>query len=206
MPVHGAMREPGFSHKRSAVKAIIFDCFGVLAEDGWLPFKRTYIGDNEQVAQAVADLGKQNEYGIIGNEDYIRQSAAIIGVDEQALRAAVGKRVPNVELFDFIKTELKPRYKIGLLSNANYDVLHDLFTPDQAAVFDASVMSFESKMIKPDPRMFMLIAKRLDVAMDECVFVDDVARYVTAAEELGMQALLYNSPTRLQQDLLQLLK
>ncbi len=188
------------------MKAILFDCFGVLAEDGWLPFKRKHIGDNEAVAQAVADLGKQNEFGIIGNEDYFRQSAEVIGVEESQLRSALGKQVPNTELFEFIRSDLKPSYKIGLLSNANYDVLHDLFTPEQAKLFDATVMSFESRMIKPDPRMFQLMASRLGVAMHECVFIDDVERYVVAAEELGMRAILYKTPTQLRRDLLQLLK
>lgn len=187
------------------IRAIVFDCFGVLAEDGWLPFKRKYIGDNQEVAQEVADLGKQNEYGIIGNEDYYKQSAEIIGVDEQLLRKAVGKQVPNEELFAFIKNELKPKYKIGLLSNANYDVMHGLFTPKQANLFDATVMSFEDKLIKPDPRMFNLMAERLGVDISEYIFIDDIERYCVAAEALGITSLLYENPTALQRDLLQLL-
>lgn len=187
------------------IRAIIFDCFGVLAEDGWLPFKRKYIGDNQELADAIADLGKQNEYGMIDNKDYLKQSAALMGVDEQLLASALGKRLPNEELFEFIQAELKPKYKIGLLSNANYDVLHDLFTPEQAAVFDASVMSFESKLIKPDARMYQLMADRLQVRWDEIIYIDDIERYCVAAEALGMTSILYESPSQLKQDLLQLL-
>lgn len=183
------------------IKAIIFDCFGVLAEDGWLPFKRKYIGDNAELAQAVSDLGKQNDYGMIGNSDYFAKAAELIGVDEQTLRDAVGRKVPNEELFEYIKSDLKPKYKIGLLSNANYDVVHELFTPEQAALFDASVMSFESKLVKPDQCMFMLMAERLGVRWDECVFVDDVERYCVAAEEIGIRSILYKSPQQLKQEL-----
>lgn len=188
------------------IRAVIFDCFGVLAEDGWLPFKRKYIGDNQELAQAVADLGKQNEYGMINNQDYLKQSAGLMGVDEQLLASALGKRVPNDELFAFIKNELKPAYKIGLLSNANYDVIRDLFTPEQAELFDASVMSFESKLIKPDARMYKLMADRLAVRWDESVYIDDIERYCVAAEALGMVSILYRDPAQLKQDLLQRLK
>ena len=52
-----AIQELGFTQKPGAFKAIIFDCFGVLAEDGWLPFKRKYIGDNLELMQTISDLG-----------------------------------------------------------------------------------------------------------------------------------------------------
>ncbi|MDQ3064980.1 MAG: HAD-IA family hydrolase [bacterium] len=187
------------------IQAIIFDCFGVLAEDGWLPFKRRYIGDNQELAQQAADLGKQNEFGMINNDEYYQQAAQLLGVEESVLRGALGKRVANDELFEFIEKELKPKYKIGMLSNANYDVLGELFTPMQASVFDASVMSFKDKLIKPDLRMFELMATRLDVEMEECVMIDDVERYCVAAEEAGMSSVVYKNPTQATQDLLQIL-
>lgn len=173
------------------IKAIIFDCFGVLAEDGWQPFKRKYIGDNEELALAVADLGKQSDYGFIDYSSHLEQVAELIGVSIGELSSALGRKVPNEELFEYIKTELKPKYKIGMMSNANYDVLNQLFTPDQAELFDASVMSFESKMVKPDRRMFELMASRLGVDMEECVFIDDIERYCVAAEQYGMKTIFH---------------
>lgn len=187
------------------IKAIIFDCFGVLAEDAWLPFKRQYIGDNIELANQVGDLGKQNEYGLIANDEYFAQTAELISVDEATLREVLGRRVPNEELFAHIRTELKPKYKIGLLSNANYDVTKELFTPEQAELFDATVMSFECKLIKPDERMFQLTADRLGVLPDECLFIDDVERYCVAAEEFGMQTILYEDIIKLKPQLAQLL-
>jgi putative hydrolase of the HAD superfamily len=188
------------------IRAIVFDCFGVLAEDGWLPFKRKYIGENLELSQAITDLGKQNDYGMIGNNDYFSEASKLIGVPEQTLRDAVDKKVPNEELFEFIQNELKPNYKIGLLSNANYDVVQDLFTNEQASLFDATVMSYESRLVKPDPRMFQLMADRLGVRWDECLFIDDVERYCIAAEELGISSIVYSSPGQLKQEILQRLE
>jgi HAD superfamily hydrolase (TIGR01509 family) len=183
------------------IKAIIFDCFGVLAEDGWMPFKRKFIGDNKQMADAVADLGKQNEYGMIDNKTHLQKMAALMSVDAKELAIALGKQVPNEELFEYITADLKPKYKIGLMSNANYNVVQELFTPEQASLFDASVMSYESRLIKPDERMFALIAKRLGVAMNECVFIDDQERYCVAANDLGMTSFVYTSFNKLKHDL-----
>lgn len=173
------------------IKAIIFDCFGVLAEDGWMPLKRRYVGNNAKLAEEIADLGKQNEYGMIDNELHLVKMAELMGIDSELLRGALGKRVPHEELLEYINHELKPHYKIGLLSNANYDVLNELFEPEQTKLFDASVMSYESRLIKPDERMFNLIAERLGVEVGECVFIDDQERYCVAAEEYGMQSIWY---------------
>ncbi len=172
--------------------AVIFDCFGVLAEDGWLPFKRKYVGQNKRLAREIADLGKQNEHGMIDNRTMAESVARLLGVPTERFLSATGKRVPNEELLEYIATELKPDYKIGLMSNANYDVVHKLFTPAQARLFDASVLSYESKMVKPNPNMYKLIAERLEVEAAECVFIDDQERYAEAAASEGMKALVYD--------------
>ncbi|MGB4759435.1 MAG: HAD-IA family hydrolase [Candidatus Saccharimonadales bacterium] len=185
------------------IKAVIFDCFGVLAEDGWTPFKRKYIGNNKAVAREVADLGKQNDSGMLSYEDMIAQTAKLLRIDPQILRDAVGRKVPNEELFVFITTKLKPQYKIGLLTNASYDVRRELFTEEQAAVFDASVLSVESGLTKSDPRMYELMVQRLGVDVSECLCVDDVERYVTAAQDAGMTSIWYQTLEQLEQDITQ---
>ena len=187
------------------IKAVVFDCFGVLAEDGWLPFKRRYIGNDTELAEQVADLGKQNEHGYISTDEYFRKASELIRVDQVLLRDAVGKRAPNEELFEYIATHLKPRLKIGLLSNANFDVKVEIFEPAQARLFDASVLSYESKIIKPDPRSFELIASRLGVAITDCLFIDDVERYCAVAEDLGMQSIVYKNPNQVISELNQFL-
>lgn len=187
-------------------EAIIFDCFGVLAEDGWMPLKRKYVGDNKPLAQAIADLGKQNEFGMIDNGSHNRKVAELMGIDESILSAALGRRVPNEELFDFIKQKLKKTYRIGLLSNANFNVLADLFRPEQAGLIDASVMSYESRLIKPDERMFRLMADRLDADINQCIFVDDQERYCVAAENYGMRSIWYQDFGQFKAELTAILK
>ena len=55
--------------------------------------------------------------------------------------------------------------------------------------FDDVVISAEVGIRKPDPAIFRLAAQRLDVALDACVFVDDLDLNVEAARALGMQAI-----------------
>lgn len=174
------------------IKAIIFDCFGVLAADGWSPFKRQYLADSEK-ALAVAKIGKAVDEGERSYEDMITETAHIAGVTEQVVRVAVEHKVPNEELFTYIASTLKPQYKIGLLSNASYNVLKHLFTPEQVKVFDATALSYEIGLVKPNIDMFHAIAGRLGVAVEECVLVDDQARHCAGALAIGMQAIEYTS-------------
>jgi HAD superfamily hydrolase (TIGR01509 family) len=174
------------------IRAIIFDCFGVLAEDGWSPFKRQYLADPEK-ALAVAKIGKAVDEGVRSYEDMITETARIANVSEQVVRTAVEHKVPNELLFGFITRNLKPRYKIGLLSNASYNVLKHLFSPEQVSIFNATALSYETGLVKPSTDMFHVIAQRLGVRPDECVLVDDQARHCAGAVAIGMQAIQYES-------------
>lgn len=187
------------------IKAIIFDCFGVLAEDGWTPFKRKYIEGKPEVALAVQLLGKEVDSGRRSYGDMIKETAQLLGVSESVVRTAVERQVPNEELFAYIQSELKPKYKIGMLSNASYDVMKLLFTADQAAVFDATVLSYEAGCVKPDEKMYRLIAERLGVEIGECLLVDDQQRHCNGAIDAGMQAVLYENFSQAKRDVEKLL-
>ena len=188
------------------IKAIIFDCFGVLAEDGWSPFKRQYLADDPELLRAVSKLGQEVDSGERSYDDMIIETAHLVGVSENEVRTAVERRVPNEELFSYINEGLKPQYKIGMLSNASYNVLKLLFTPEQTATFDATALSYELGLVKPDPRMYSAIAERLGVDLHECLLVDDKTGHAEGAMEAGMQAIVYESVPQLQADLAELLQ
>jgi HAD superfamily hydrolase (TIGR01509 family) len=178
-------------YNETVIKAIIFDCFGVLAEDGWTPFKRKYIEGNPEVALAVKLLGKDVDSGKRSFEDMIRETAHLTNVPESVVRIAIERQVPNEELFAYIKAELKPSYKIGLLSNASYNVVDLLFSSEQKQLLDAHVLSYETGLVKPQPQIYERIAEGLEVRPDECVMVDDQSRHCAGAISVGMQAILY---------------
>ena len=95
----------------------------------------------------------------------------------------------NDELFAYIQNDLKPHYKIGLLSNVGSNILSDLFSEDQIALFDEKVLSYEIGTVKPDPRAYEIAATRLGALVEECIFVDDLERFCTAAKDVGMTAV-----------------
>ena len=172
------------------IKAVVFDCFGVLTSDGWLPFKSKYFGHNQHLLQDVSDLSKQSDAGLISFHDFIQGVAKLAGVSTDEAYRQIENNVADSQLFNYIST-LKANYKIGMLSNAAENWLDEMFSPEQTALFEAVALSYESGYVKPQPEAYKIIADRLGVKVDECLFVDDQERYCTAATDVGMQAVWF---------------
>ncbi len=182
------------------IKAVVFDCFGVLTNDGWLGFKSQYLHDEAARDEAMA-LNRQADSGYISQGQFEQELARLAGVDEATVQRVVDGHTPNNELFDYIREVLKPRYAIGLLSNVSADYTAELFTADQNALFDAKTFSYELGVVKPHHAMYESIATKLDALPEECVFVDDREAFVTGAKEVGMQAIWYRGNDQLKLDL-----
>ena len=114
--------------------------------------------------------------------------------------------MPNTELLEYIRDELKPRFKIGFLSNVGDDLMDVLFSKEQQALFDDVVLSFKVAMAKPEPEIYELSAANLGLDTTDCLFVDDVQRYIDGAEVAGMQAILFTSTEQFKQDIAKLIQ
>lgn len=175
------------------IRALIFDCFGVLTTDGWLAFKEAYLLGDEAKLETATGLNHQADRGIIDQITFVREIAKLAGVSESEALLVIDNHARNDRLFEAIGTQWKDRFKIGLLSNAAADYTAELFTPEQIALFDAKTFSFELGVIKPHPAMYENIATKLGMLPEECLFIDDREGFVAGAEEAGMQALLFES-------------
>ena len=182
------------------LKAIIFDCFGVLATEGWLPFKAKHFGNDPELAEQASNIIHRADRGLISHEAAIAQIAALAGISPTEFKRAVDRNVPNQPLFAYLRT-LKTKYKLGFLSNISANYLAQIFTPAHLELFDAITLSFESGFIKPQPEAFNRAARELGVEMAECVMVDDRERNVTGARAAGMQTVLYQDVEQLKREL-----
>ncbi len=186
------------------IKAVVFDCFGVLTNDGWLAFKNQYLHDEAARSEAT-ELNRQADSGYIDQEQFERELARLAGVDAATVQRVIDGHVPNDALFAYIHDTLKPHYKIGLLSNVSADYTPELFAPEQNALFDAKTFSYELGVIKPHHAMYESIATKLDALPEECVFIDDREQFVAGARDTGMQAIWYQDNDQLKTELQTLL-
>ena len=96
---------------------------------------------------------------------------------------------PIDENIEIIKG-LRPQYKVSILSNADLNLEERI--KDGMGIhhlFDDIVSSAVVGVSKPKHEIYELAAKRLELPVEECVFIDDLDRNVTAAREVGMQAI-----------------
>ena len=89
--------------------------------------------------------------------------------------------------------ELKDRgYGLYYLSNYSY---HLRTTVPQTLAFlplmDGGIFSYEAKLLKPDPVFYEMLLKTYRLVAEECIFIDDRAENVRAAEGCGMQGILF---------------
>jgi len=184
-----------------AVKAIIFDCFGVLVEDSLQKLYKTFLSDKPEIVEQIQALDHQSTEGKITYEQLLDHIATLTGISRIEVERFLDQNPPNLPLLDYIAKELKSRYKLGFLSNAADDWLNELFTHDQLALFDDFVLSYQHNIRKPDTAIFELAANRLGVLPSECVLVDDVQVYCQGAREVGMSAIQYTSLKQMKSEL-----
>lgn len=175
-----------------AIKAIIFDCFGVLIIAGHTILRREHPELTAQIdaLQAKSDLGK------ISRNQFNEVIAISIGISPQQVDERYwGTNKYNQPMIDWVhELNQSNKYKIGMLSNIGRDWM-DVSLPffDRQNLFDAEVLSGDVNIIKPDPRIFKLMADRLGVETGECVMIDDLSKNVEGAKQAGMQGIVYVS-------------
>lgn len=186
------------------IKAIIFDCFGVLATSGWLPFKDKYFSNDQQLLDQATWLMEQANGGLISYSEFVAAIAELTNISVEAAFQQIHNNVANAELFHYIE-KLKAMHKVGMLSNVAGDWLHEMFSPEQLKLFDAVALSYETGFIKPQEEAYVAVAKQLGVSVEECVLIDDHERYCTGARDVGMHAICYKDIEQLKTDLNKLL-
>jgi len=97
---------------------------------------------------------------------------------------------------------LRPRYKVGLVSNATEN-LEEMLLNHHGIIdlFDLVINSARVGLAKPDVRIFHLAAERLGVPASACVFTDDLAHNVEGARAAGMRAFQFQGAAHLESEL-----
>lgn len=190
------------SSEPQQIKAIIFDCFGVLVGDQWLPFRQKYFGNNPEKLTQATDLRKQADAGKLIRSEFVRGISDLAGIAEKDVITEIdsSSNVTDQNILAYIAT-LKPYYKIGFLSNASQNWLSTFFTPKQIRLFDKVAISYETGYVKPDRRAYENIAVMLGTPIGECLLIDDQPVYCEGARAVGMRAIQYEGLENLKRDL-----
>lgn len=183
------------------IKAVIFDCFDVLVSNGLPILTHQYVHDDPAKERQIIELEQALNEGRIAYEIFILKISEIVGLDTAQVRAMLDDNRPDEALFSYISNNLYGKYKLAILSNAGDDWLDEMLGAERVKLFDTAVLSYQVGYTKPQPEIYELTAERLGVAPEECIFVDDKARFCDGARAVGMQAICYQSFRQFERDL-----
>jgi len=173
------------------IKAIIFDCFGVLTSEGWQQFKETHFTDKPEALEEAQRLNALADSGKLNHAELIPMIAELANMSTEQALAEIDNYQPNLQLLNFIRDDLVSDYTISMLSNVSDDWLYSMFTPEQLDLFTFKLLSFEIGYSKPDPRAYEAAIEKCGVLPSECLFIDDLTHNVLAAKDAGMHSFIY---------------
>ena len=91
----------------------------------------------------------------------------------------------------------------AILSNMGDNVLENMEREfDWLPRFDVLIWSFQLRIAKPDPAIYLHVLKELGTRPKETLFLDDRLVNVEAAQALGMVAIQFSTANRLRDDLI----
>ena len=91
-------------------------------------------------------------------------------------------------ILDFLRS-LKPKYKVGLISNAWSGLRAYIEREKFDDAFHHMIISAEVGAAKPSARVFQIALDQFQVKAKEAVFVDDVLENIEACEKVGMKGI-----------------
>ncbi len=184
---------------RSLNKALVVDFGGVLTTSIWPAFasfceaeglapetvRELFRGDAEALK-----LLRGLETGELADPEFEARFGALLGVDDHdglITRMFAGLE-PDHEMIDAVRATRAAGLATGLVSNSWGLGIYDRAPID---LFDATVISGEVGLHKPQPEIYRLICERLGVEPGEAVFVDDLRENCAGAEAVGITAVLH---------------
>jgi HAD superfamily hydrolase (TIGR01509 family) len=185
------------------IRAIVFDCFGVLYEDALKEFVEHYVSNpNDLRRYYYYDLALASDRGHVPAAQFYAELSQLSGEDP----AVIQHRLRDTGVLNrgvmSIVNELQPHYRLAILSNAERSFLdHFLDSHNVGQHFDTILASSETRYVKPERGIFDEMARRLDVPLNETVFIDDSETNARAAAQYGLHAIHYQTPAQLRRDL-----
>ena len=177
---------------------LLVDFGGVLTTNIWASFNS--FCDHEGLERgAVRELFRERgeglallrrlERGEVSDADFERDFGAMLEVEPDGLidRLFAGLG-PDEAMIGAVEAARRGGVPVGLISNS-WGM--GIYERAPMAIFDATVVSGDVGLHKPQPEIYRLGAERIGIPAERCVFVDDLRENVEGAEAVGMAGVLH---------------
>ncbi|MCC6260230.1 MAG: HAD family phosphatase [Anaerolineales bacterium] len=197
------------------IKAIFFDFGGVILRTEYQAPRQAlaerFNMEYEDIDKAVfnSPSAKQASLGQIAEEAHWREIGKRFRLSDTELKefekTFFAGDVIDRDFLEYIEA-LKPKYHVGLISNA-WSELRAYMTKEKIIhVFDSVTISAEVGAAKPSAQIYQIALEQANVKPEEAAFVDDFQVNIEACESLGMRGILFKSPQDVLKRLYEVLK
>lgn len=196
------------------IKNIIFDIGNVLASFRWKDlFKELgFTGEafDRIAAATVLHPTMWNEFdrSLMRDEEIIACCIERAPEYEAEIRLLFSKTELLVEeyvhSYDWMKSLKERGYKVYLLSNygkTSFEAARDKGRLSFLPLVDGGVISYEVKIVKPEPGIYETLLEKYGLKAEECVFLDDRAENIAAARALGFHGIVVESYEQAKEEL-----
>ena len=183
------------------LQGLLVDFGGVLTTNIWESFDR-FCEQEGLERGAVLELFRSDgealallrslERGAVTDDVFERDFGDLLGVDPSGLieRLFAGLS-PEQSMIDAVSAARAGGARTGLITNSWGTGIYERAP---MAIFDATVISGDVGLHKPEPAIYELGAERIGLPPAACIFVDDLRENVAGAEAVGMTAVLHRDP------------
>ena len=168
------------------IQAIVFDMVGVLLfkKINYIPKTKKQIN-----ARKIEKL-----YNHLDDKKLLLDSREKAGLTTKEISEALPyiprKYEKFKELWDLLPI-LKKNYKLAVINNGNNLAEKYWMKRFGFNIFDAFVNSAKEKVKKPNPKIYLITCKKLNVKPKNCLFMDDTEENIIAAKRLKMKTILW---------------
>lgn len=193
------------------IKNIVFDIGNVLAGFHWQDYFHSF-GYSDEVFEQLADatvksaVWNEMDRGKMSDDELIAAFIANNPAVEKEIREIYANMRDMIVRYDYAGPwldELRARgYGIYIISNFG----ETAFAQCQKALdflskADGAIISWQVKLVKPDYEIYHLLCRKYGLKEEECVFIDDTAKNVEAAKEVGMKGIVFHSLPQAKEEL-----
>jgi HAD superfamily hydrolase (TIGR01509 family) len=181
------------------LSAIIFDLDGtVLADEdeygeAFNRVLRQFGVETNKAYPHVSGIGVEENWRIFIQKYNLETKKDVYELSQETQNEYLGL-LPNVKLkkgfLDFVDCVRKARIKTSLATSNSWHVVEKVF--DQFGIescFDSVTTGEEVHLKKPNPQIFSISAKKLEVSTSECLVIEDSAAGIKAAHAAGMRVV-----------------
>jgi putative hydrolase of the HAD superfamily len=183
------------------IKAIIFDCFGVIFSNVLAAWFKDHLGTSSEVEKEFDQYALLQDLNQMSEIDIVKKLAAKVGRSPGKVMEEIdGYLTSNEELVSYIRDLKKSGYTVGILSNGVHSFFErTIFTKHLwfQEIFSPVIISSQVGMVKPNKNVYEYLLKQISLPASEVVFIDDSQKNIAGAEAIGITGVFFTTTPEL---------